>query len=66
MEYRRKVYRVASVRLEALESQGDLIKRLTDATSGIAVCRKAMQGLINPPVLDHVQLVLQRVTWQCS
>ena len=54
---------LALLRLEGLESQSDLIKRLTEAAEGIAACRKAMQSLGDVPPVDRVEAVLQNATW---
>ena len=39
------------------------MSKMTDAAAGIALCRKAMQGLGDTPLLFQVETVLANVTW---
>ena len=48
-------------RLQGLDSQGELIAKITDSISGMAKVRQELQGLGENPEAAPVQACLQRV-----
>ena len=49
-------------RLEALESQGELIKLISDSIAGMADARKCLQGLGKNPKAPDVHHITSRAT----
>ena len=53
---------ISDLRLQDLESQGQLIGQLEKASAGVETGRKEMQALGKTPSPEDMQMVLQRVT----